>query len=175
MASQAIITDVGLAKITAASGNLNNAVKISHVALGDANGNAYDPAFTQTALVNERERRAIDWRVQTEPKTWLINVVFPADSTAAMFVREIGFFDEDGDLIAIVGGLAFQPRELGGYDYIVEQPLIFDRAAEGAVIVNAPDWELFDHAVLNLETHAIVAAEQFDQRMMIRDLQAAAN
>lgn len=170
--SAAIITDLGLAKLTLASGNSAKQVKITEVALGDASGAPYDPSFNQSALVNERIRREINSRARVAQKTWLINVIFPADETLPIFVREIGFFDEDGDLIAVVAGVDFTPRHLGGYDYIIEQPLIFDRAAEGAIVVDAPDWHVFDNAVLNLEKHAIVAAEQWDQRQLIRGLLA---
>ncbi|MGR3435275.1 MAG: phage tail-collar fiber domain-containing protein [Shimia sp.] len=172
MADTALITDVGLNKIATAAGGAS-AVAITHVALGDGNGAAYEPGFEQTTLQNEVIRGAIDQRVQIEPKTWLVRASFAADIVPTMQVREIGFFDGDGDLIVIVAGATFQPRSLGGFDYILEQPLNFDRAAEGVILVQAPDWELFDHAVLNIETHAIIAAEQWDQRIMIRDLQAA--
>ncbi|SFQ14483.1 Phage tail-collar fibre protein [Roseivivax halotolerans] len=172
MPDTALITDIGLNKIAAAAGNAF-AVEITHVALGNGGGAAYEPDFEQTALQNEVIRRAIDQRVRIEARTWLVRASFAADIVPVMQVREIGFFDGDGDLIVIVAGAGFQPRSLGGFDYILEQPLTFDRAAEGVVVINAPDWELFDHAVLNLETHAIVAAEQWDQRIMIRDLQSA--
>lgn len=171
MADTALITDIGLNKIAAAAGGAS-AVAITHIALGDGGGAAYAPDFAQTVLQGEMIRRPIDQRVQIEPKTWLVRASFAADIVPIMQVREIGFFDADDDLIVIVAGATFQPRSLGGFDYILEQPLNFDRAAEGVILVEAPDWELFDHAVLNLETHAIIAAEQFDQRLMIRDLQA---
>jgi len=174
MADTALITDIGLNKIATAAGGAS-AVAITHVALGNGNGAAYQPTFSQTALKGEVIRRAIDQRVQINPKTWLIRASFAADIVPTMQVREIGFFDVSGSLIVVVAGATFQPRALGGFDYILEQPLNFDRAAEGVIIVTAPDWELFDHAVIDLETHAIIAAEQFDQRLLIRDLQAATN
>lgn len=172
MADTALITDIGLNKIAAAAGNAS-AVAITHVALGDGGGAAYEPDFAQTTLQSEVIRRAIDQRVQIEPKTWLVRASFAADIVPVMQVREIGFFDGDGDLIVIVAGATFQPRSLGGFDYILEQPLNFDRAAEGVVIVDAPDWELLDHAVINLSTQAIQGLNQFDLRLRMLNPLAA--
>lgn len=120
-------------------------------------------------------RSAIDTRVQIEPRTWLVRAVFGEDVLPFFIEREIGFFDGDGDLIVVVAGAAFAPRSLGGFDYILEKSLVLDRAAEGAVIVTAPDWELFDHTVITLTNTAHIINEQFDQRMAIRALQAQLN
>lgn len=170
MTDISLITDIGRAKLNAAAGD-SSAVEITHAALGTGEGGAfYDPAYDQTALGVERLRQAVSERVELGGGSWLIRAVFAAETIPTMNVREIGFFDADGDLIVIVAGKDFQQRRLGGFDYILEQTINFNRDAE-TVIVDAPDWHLFDHAVLDLQKHAIIATEQFTQRLLIRDLQ----
>ena len=95
---------------------------------------------------------------------------FGAD-TVAFDVREAGFFDADGDLIALCTFPAAEVRRTGAIVYLIDHVLNFSRVAEGLIIVDAPDDDLFDHVVTNLETQAIFAAEQFDQRLAIRALQ----
>lgn len=166
-----ILTDLAEEKITLAAGT-GSQVAITHVALGDGNGVAYNGDFAQTALRRERVRTAIERRHIISPNAWRVKAEFGPD-TAAFDVREAGFFDEDGNLIALCTFPANEVRQTGAITYLIDHVLDFSRVAEGLIIVDAPDDELFDHAVINLEAHAIVAAEQFDQRMMIRDLQAA--
>lgn len=165
------LTDLGLSKIAQASGD-ETAVGIAHVALGDANGSHYTPNGTEAALRRERHRKAIDYRQFLGDRTWRVKAEFGTD-TPTMDVREAGFFDQDGDLIVICTFAANEERKTGAVTYLIDEVLNFSFVQRGLIYVDAPDDELFDHAVLNLETHAIVAAEQFAQRLMIRDLQAA--
>lgn len=166
-----LLTDIAEANITAAIGTGDH-VEITHIALGDANGVAYDPTHDQTSLVNELARRPIDSRILADPETWRVETSFPPE-TAAFDVYEIGFFDADGDLIAVWAGADVQPRRTGVVTYQIEHVLNFSRVAAGVVIVDAPDDALFNHAVINLETQAIAADEQVKQRLLIRDLLAA--
>ena len=153
MAETAIITNRGLELIAQAAGSAS-AVQISRIALGDGGGANYAPDFEDTGLRGEFIRRDIDRRVQVEMRTWLVRAVFAADDLPDRKLREIGFFAADGTLIVVVAGVDFRARDLGGFDYIVEHALNFDRAAEGRIEIVAPDWEIFDHAVINLETQA---------------------
>ena len=165
-----IITNAGLAKIRTAAGSASQ-VAITHVAIGDGNGANYNPLFTQTALKREQHRVAIDTRAQIGTTSWWIRAHI-ADDVPAYDVREIGFFDAAGTLIALWADVAAGPRQTGGFTYLIDHVLDFSRA-DGLVIVDAPDNELFDHAVQNIHTHAIIADEQFKQRLLIRDLAAA--
>lgn len=166
-----LLTDIAETKITAAAGS-GSQVAITHIALGDANGAPYDPTHEQVALVNERARNPIESRILADPNTWRVKAEFSPDTTA-FDVREMGFFDADGVLIAVWAGADVVARRTGVVAYLIEHVLNFSRVDDGVIIVDAPDDDLFDHAVLNLETHAITAAEQFTQRLMIRDLQQA--
>ncbi|MBJ58149.1 transposase [Candidatus Saccharibacteria bacterium] len=168
---QSILTDIGLAKITTAAGS-GSQVAIAEVAIGDGNGANYNPDYAQTSLVRERARRAIEARSQIEPDKWWIKVEFPPD-TIAFNVREVGFFDADGDLIALFAGADVEPRQTGVISYIIDHVLDFGRIDDGLVVVSAPDDALFDHMISNIETHAIIANEQVRQAIAIRELLSA--
>ena len=166
-----ILTDIAEAKITQAAGS-GSQVAITHVALGDGNGASYNGDFDQTSLRGERVRVPIERRHIVSPSAWRVKAEFGAD-TVAFDVREAGFFDADGDLIALCTFPVTEVRRTGAIVYLIDHVLNFSRVAEGLIIVDAPDDDLFDHVVTNLETQAIFAAEQFDQRLAIRALQEA--
>lgn len=165
-----LLTDVAEAKITLAAGS-GSYVAVTHIALGDGNGANYDPDFAQTELINERARIPIERRTQIDARTWRVKAEFSPE-TAAFDVREMGFFDADGALIAVWAGADVDARRTGVISYLVDHVLNFSRVAEGAVIVDAPDDDLFDHAVVDLESQALSAAELFGMQITIRDLQA---
>ena len=167
-----LLTDIGEAKLAAAAGS-DSFVAITHIAMGDGGGANYDPAYDQTALVNERARMAIESRIQIAPRQWKVKAEFPPE-TDAFAVREIGYFDGDGNLISVWAGLDVESRSTGVVSYLNEHVLDFSRVADGLVIVNAPDDAFFVHAITNLETHAITADEQVKQRLLFRDTGAAA-
>ena len=166
-----ILTDIAEAKITQAAGSRSQ-VAITHVALGDGNGASYNGDFDQTSLRRERVRVPIERRHIVSPSAWRVKAEFGAD-TVAFDVREAGFFAADGDLIALCTFPSAEVRRTGAIVYLIDHVLNFSRVSEGLIIVDAPNDDLFDHVVTNLETQAIFATEQFDQRIAIRALQAA--
>ncbi len=96
-----ILTDVGKAKIANAVA-LQTTVQISEIAVGDGNGSYYNPSESQTALVNEVWRGGVS-RVDTDSNNanWIIvEAVIPPDQ-GNFYIREVGIFDSQGDLIAI--------------------------------------------------------------------------
>lgn len=132
-----LLTDAGAAKIAAAAGN-NTEVAITHIALGDGNGTPYDPVGTETALVNERVRQPIVYRELIDTSTWRAKAEFPPE-TPNFVVRELGFFDADGDLIAIRAGVDLNEGETGYVTYLVQHDINFSNVADGAVIVYVPN------------------------------------
>lgn len=77
-------------------------VGLTHIALGDGNGNAVGlPAGTETALVREVYRDQIaDLRVSaTDDKVVIAEMSVPSEE-GGWVVREVGVFDSDGDLFA---------------------------------------------------------------------------
>lgn len=163
-----LLTNVAEAKINQAAGS-GVAVAITHVALGDGNGANYAPSNSQSALVNERARNAILARHIVDPNAWRVKAEFDPD-TPTFDVREIGFFDGDGDLIAIWAGTDVVARQTGAITYLIDHILSFTRVADGLVIVNAPDDVVFDLSVATMHSLAVLHTEQFRQAERIRAL-----
>jgi len=156
-----IITDVGEQKLAVAAGS-GTQVSISHIALGDANNANYEPGFAQTALKNERVRQAIESRIFTGGQTWIVKTAFDTD-TVSFGVREMGFFDSEGDLIAIWAGADVVPRQTGVIEYLVRHVLNFSRVKDGLVTVSAPDDYLVEFQAGVLASLANIRLEQFRQ------------
>ena len=151
-----LITDIGLELIRTAAGDASQ-VAISHIGLGDGLGGFYAPTHNQTTLRREMKRVAIERRMPLGDDSWRVKAEFAAATTPAFTVREAGFFDEDGNLIAIWAGLDVLSRQTGVVDYLIEHVLNFSRVEAGVVIIDAPDDELYDFAVTAL--HAIARQE----------------
>lgn len=166
-----LLTDIAEAKLTAAAGS-GTQVAITHIALGDGNGGNYGPGFGQTSLQRELARQPIETRHIVGNNAWRVKAEFDPD-TPSFFVREMGFFDADGDLIAIWAGNDVVARQTGAITYLVDHVLSFTRVQDGLVIVHAPDDVLFDMAVLTAGNLATLHLEQFRQSERIRELHGA--
>ncbi len=168
-----IFTTLGITKIRDAAGS-GSQVKIKYIALGDGQGAAYAPKANQTALRRERLRSAIERHYPVGPNAWHVKASFPPD-TASVTVREMGFFDEEGDLIALWAGLDVgSSRKTGTIEYLINHVIAFDGVADGIVIMDAPLDEYFDHAVLKLWTDALIIDRQLTQCKQLRDIDRAA-
>jgi len=163
-----LLTDIAEAKLTAAAGS-GTQVAITHIALGDGNGANYAPSYAQTALQREMARQAIQTRHIVGTNAWRVKAEFDPD-TPAFGVREMGFFDADGDLIAVWAGNDVVPRLTGAITYLVDHVLSFTRVADGLVIVNAPDDVLFDNSVRAATALANLQLEQLRQADTLRRL-----
>lgn len=96
-----IHTAYGLAAMAAAEAT-GTSINLTHMAVGDGNGNPVDPTEGQTVLVREVFRAPINrvFQSPTEPNRFTAELVIPA--TAGGFVmREVGVFDADGALFAV--------------------------------------------------------------------------
>lgn len=161
-----LLTDIAEAKLTAAAGS-GTQVAITHIALGDGNGGNYGPGFGQTSLQRELARQPIETRHIVANNAWRVKAEFGPD-TPSFFVREMGFFDADGDLIAIWAGSDVEARQTGAITYLVDHVLSFTRVQDGLVIVNAPDDAVFDLAVTTGTAIANLQLEQLRQADAIR-------
>ncbi|QYX51512.1 phage tail protein [Pseudomonas sp. S07E 245] len=97
----AILTKVGAAKQANADA-LGIPWKITQMGLGDANGTDPTPNATQIALLNEWRRAPLN-QLKVDDKDASIIVaeqVIPAE-VGGHWIREIGLYDEAGDLVAV--------------------------------------------------------------------------
>lgn len=96
-----ILTSIGQAKI-ANSQVTGQKVNLAEIAAGDGNGSYYNPDQSQTALRKEVWRGNISAvQIDEENSNWIVIEGVIPSSAGGFFVREVGVFDEEGDLIAI--------------------------------------------------------------------------
>ncbi|MDC8757504.1 phage tail protein [Janthinobacterium fluminis] len=97
----AILTDVGEAKLANAIA-LGRTIKLATLAVGDGNGNLPMPSSTQKALVHEVRRAGLN-QLTVDPANAsqiIVEQVLPED-VGGWWIREIGIYDEAGDLCAV--------------------------------------------------------------------------
>ncbi|EFM6100511.1 phage tail protein [Escherichia coli] len=97
-----IITDTGAQKLAQAAAPDGKPVRLTHMAVGDGGGTLPTPDSKQTCLVHEVWRHTVN-RVTldaTHQNRIIAELVIPPE-TGGFWVREIGVFDEHGDLIAV--------------------------------------------------------------------------
>ena len=97
----AILTEVGEAKLANAIA-LGQTLKLKNLAVGDGNGNLPMPSRTQKALVHEVRRAGLN-QLTIDPANTsqiIVEQVLPED-VGGWWIREIGIFDEAGDLCAV--------------------------------------------------------------------------
>ncbi|ECC3352298.1 phage tail protein [Salmonella enterica subsp. enterica serovar Braenderup] len=97
----AVLTNVGAAKLANATA-LGAQVEITQMAVGDGNGALPTPNPAQTALVHEQRRAPLN-SLSIDPNNAnqiIAEQVIPED-VGGWWIREIGLFDKDGDMIAV--------------------------------------------------------------------------
>lgn len=96
-----ILTETGKTKVANAAA-LGREIKLTHLAIGDGNGAEYDPVESQAVLKNENYRAPIsNLNVDAQNPNWVVaEGMIPVD-VGGWFVREVGIYDEDGDMFAI--------------------------------------------------------------------------
>ncbi|HGL6261598.1 TPA: phage tail protein, partial [Enterobacter roggenkampii] len=97
----ALLTNIGAAKLAKATA-LGTKVEITQLAVGDGNGVLPTPNPAQTALVHELRRAPLNM-LTVDPANAsqiIAEQVIPED-VGGWWIREIGLFDKDGDMVAI--------------------------------------------------------------------------
>ena len=97
----AILTAVGEAKQANAAA-LGLPWTFTQMGVGDANGADPQPSRTQTKLINERRRAPLN-QIKVDPKNTNVIIaeqVIP-ENVGGWWIREIGLYDVDGDLVAV--------------------------------------------------------------------------
>lgn len=128
----AILTAVGEAKQANADA-LGIAWQITQLGVGDANGTEPIPDREQTALINERRRAPLN-QLSVDPQNAAIIIaeqVIPAE-VGGWWIREIGLYDADNDLVAIANcAPSFKPllSQGSGRTQVVRMNLIVSSSA----------------------------------------------
>ena len=96
-----ILTQKGVALLDNATSQ-GFQLKITQMAVGDGNGNITTPDATQTELVHEVRRAAIDKLfVDNENPCQIIAEQVIPETDGGWFIHEIGLFDDENNLIAV--------------------------------------------------------------------------
>lgn len=128
----AVLTNVGAAKLANATA-LGAQVEITQMAVGDGNGALPTPNQAQTALVHELRRAPLN-TLSIDPNNAnqiIAEQVIPED-VGGWWIREIGLFDKDGDMIAVANcAETYKPQlqEGSGRVQIVRMILIVSSTA----------------------------------------------
>ena len=97
-----VITDTGAKKLAQAAAPDGKPVRLTHMAVGDGGGTLPTPDSKQTRLVHEVWRHTVNRVIldATHQNRIIAELVIPPE-TGRFWIREIGVFDEHGDLIAV--------------------------------------------------------------------------
>ncbi|EFJ4209448.1 phage tail protein [Escherichia coli] len=97
-----VITDTGAKKLAQAAAPDGKPVRLTHMAVGDGGGALPTPDSKQTRLVHEVWRHTVNRVIldATHQNRIIAELVIPPE-TGGFWIRDIGVFDEHGDLIAV--------------------------------------------------------------------------
>lgn len=97
----ALFTDIGVAKLANATAT-DTPLNITAMGVGDANGVMPTPDPSQTSLINECRRAPLN-SLSVDPNNVnqiVAEQVLP-DDVGGWWIRELGLYDDEGDLIAV--------------------------------------------------------------------------
>ncbi|EBA9137325.1 phage tail protein [Salmonella enterica] len=96
-----LLTDRGMAKIASALADKRQ-IHLQKMAVGDGGGQYYEPTASQTNLCHEVWRGEMNTlTVAPNNPNWLIAELVLPEEIGGWYVREVGVFDDEGELIAI--------------------------------------------------------------------------
>ncbi|MEZ2693934.1 phage tail protein [Hafnia alvei] len=98
---KAVLTKIGAAKIAAATAG-GTKINLTQMAVGDGGGTLPTPDPTQTELIAEKHRAALN-KVIVDPKhkNYLVAELVIPPEIGGFWMRELGLYDEVGALIAV--------------------------------------------------------------------------
>jgi len=163
----AILTNVGVAKQANADA-LGIPFKFTHMGVGDANGTEPQPDANQKALINEWRRAPLNQLKQdtNNPAVIIAEQVIPAD-VGGKWIREIGLYDADGDLVAVANcAPSFKPllNQGSGRTQVVRMNLIVSNSAnvelkiDPSVVLATREFVLSELAKQDFKNSVLVCA-----------------
>ncbi|WP_439826198.1 phage tail-collar fiber domain-containing protein [Aeromonas caviae] len=115
MGYKTIHTAVGLELMTQAEAT-GTQIRLTHIAVGDGNGNPITPDKSMAQLVRERHRDAVNrvWQDPNIANKFSAEIIIPA-TVGGFTLREVGVFDSNGNLF-VVGNLpdTYKPTDTDG-------------------------------------------------------------
>lgn len=97
----ALLTDVGLAEIANAAAT-GKQIDLTHMSVGDGNGNPVIPEQNQTKLVNEKYKATLNYLgIDANNENYLVAEFLVPASVGGFTVRETGLWNSTGQLIAV--------------------------------------------------------------------------
>lgn len=145
----AIHTAVGLQLMTQAEAT-GTQILLTHMAVGDGNGNPVIPSEGMTQLVRERYRAVVNrvWQDPVIHNKFSAEMIIPA-SEGGFTLREVGVFDSNGNLF-VVGNLpdTYKPTGVDGaysdtvirVDFMVTNSSIVELIIDPNVIIATHQW-----------------------------------
>lgn len=149
MAYKSIHTIVGLQLMTQAEAT-GNQIRLTHIAVGDGNGNTIEPVDSMTGLIRERYRTVVNrvWNNPDRRTMFSAEMIIPA-TEGGFTLREVGVFDSNGNLF-VVGNLpeTYKPSESDGsysdtvirVDFMVTNASIIELMVDPNVVVATHAW-----------------------------------
>lgn len=97
----ALLTNIGAARLANATAT-DTPLNITQMAVGDANGTMPTPDPAQTSLIHECRRADLNSLTvdQNNPNQLVAEQVIP-DNVGGWWIRELGLYDDNGNLIAV--------------------------------------------------------------------------
>lgn len=151
MAYKTIHTAIGL-ELMAQAEATGTQIRLTHIAVGDGNGNPVTPVESMTQLVRERYRAAVNrvWQDPNIANKFSAEVIIPA-SVGGFTLREVGVFDSNGNLF-VVGNLpdTYKPTGSDGaysdtvirVDFMVTNASIVELIIDPNVVIATHQWVL---------------------------------
>lgn len=164
-----ILTEKGAALLANATA-LGVPLKLSQMAVGDGNGTMPNPIASQTKLVNEVRRAAINTiSIDENNQNQIIAEQVIPENEGGWFIHEIGLFDDKGNLIAVGNCPAtYKPKlaEGSGRTQIIRMIIIVDNVDSVAIKID-PSVVLATREYVEklLSSHDTTAKQRFDSEI----------
>lgn len=173
-----ILTKLG-AELLANATVLGVPLKLTSMAVGDGNGSIPKPIATQTALINEVRRAAINVLSvdKNNPNQIIAEQVIP-ETEGGWFIHEVGLYDDKDNLIA-VGNCpsTYKPRlaEGSGRTQVIRMIIIVDNVDSVAIKID-PSVVLATREYVDVSTNKLVPCiRKINNKSLKQDIELNAN